>query len=85
MCLQKRLTADLTKDLISSISIAMLNDIESNRSKTIGDSSLPVSLTMQGVAVGNTATVVTDDGSFKLPDTKATTSAVAQVIFDFSF
>ena len=82
--LQKKLTADSTTHLISSISTAMLNDIETNRSRTIGDKSLPVSLTMQGVAEGSTASVTTEDGSFDLPNTMATTSAVAQVNFDLS-
>ena len=77
--LQKRLTATVTKDLISSINNAMLDDIEINRSKTIGDSSLPVSLTMKGVAPGSSAVVVTDDGTVQLPDMKTPSSAVAQV------
>ena len=65
--------------------MAMLNDIDTNRSKTIGDKSLPVSLTLQGVGEGSTASVTTEDGSFDLPNTKATTSVVAQVNVDRSF
>ncbi|KAI0228521.1 hypothetical protein LSAT2_021010 [Lamellibrachia satsuma] len=75
----KKLTATATKDLISSINNAMLDDIEINRSKTLGDSSLPVSLTMKGVAPGSSAVVVTDDGTVQLPDMKTSSSAIAQV------
>ena len=59
----------------------MLDDIEINRSKTLGDSSLPVSLTMKGVAPGSSAVVVIDDGTVQLPDTKTSSSAIAQVFF----